>query len=289
MNRTTHAILAFALLAGASIMALPASAQEARAPDPAATAVPSVTAVELVRWPAAEARQGVAADKEYFYPNANNRIGKYDRKTGRRVAQWEGPRALFPHMNSCVVEDRELICAASNHPSVPMASVIEVFDTATLRHVRSIALPPIPGSLTWIERKGDDWYGGFANYPVERGGEPGHDNRWTRLVRFDSHFRATGSWLFPDAVLARFAPMSNSGGSWGDDGLLYVTGHDRPEAYVMRLPKAGSVLEHVATVALPTAGQAIAWDRTQPRVLWSLDRATNTVVASRVPPVPVTP
>ena len=24
--------------------------------------------------------------------------------------------------------------------------------------------------------------------------------------------------------------MSNSGGSWGPDGLLYCTGHDHPEA-----------------------------------------------------------
>ena len=79
--------------------------------------------------------------------------------------------------------------------------------------------------------------------------------------------------------------MSSSGGSWGEDGLLYVTGHDRGELYVLRLPTAGTVLDHVATIALSTGGQAIAWDRSQPRVLWSLDRATKMVVASRVPPV----
>lgn len=265
------------LVAVVAIVCGQATAQGTPATLPAASVI--------ARWPAEEARQGVAADARFFFPNGNNTIGKYDKKTGRRVARWEGPRARFPHMNSCVVDRAELVCAASNYPAVPMASAVEVFDTATLRHKRSIALPPQPGSLTWIERRGTEWYGAFANYPERRGGEPGRDHRWTRLVRFDARFRATGSWLFPLSVLDRFAPMSSSGGSWGEDGLLYVTGHDRGELYVLRLPPAGTVLDHVATIALSTGGQAIAWDRSQPRVLWSLDRATKMVVASRVPPV----
>ena len=264
-----------AVVMSAAVMATAAQAQ--------APATPVATVI--ARWPAEEARQGVAADARYFYANANERIGKYDKRTGRRVATWSGPRERFPHMNSCTVDRGELVCAASNYPAEPMASAVEVFDTATLRHVRSVALAPMPGSLTWLERRGPDWFGAFANYPEARGGEAGHDHRWTRLVRFDAQFRATGSWLFPASVLDRFAPMSNSGGSWGDDGLLYVTGHDRGELYALRLPEAGTVLEHVATVAIATGGQAIAWDRSRPRVLWSLDRATKTVVASRIPPV----
>jgi hypothetical protein len=264
-------------VAMAVVASVAASAQDAPATGQAATVI--------ARWPAEEARQGVAADARFFYPNANNVVGKYDKRTGRRVARWEGPRARFPHMNSGAVDRAELICAGSNYPAVPMASSVEVFDTATLTHKRSIALPPLPGSLTWIERRGTDWYGAVANYPEGRGGEAGRDHRWTRLIRFDAQFRATGSWLFPPSVLERFAPMSSSGGSWGDDGLLYVTGHDRGELYVLRLPTAGTVLEHVTTIGLSTGGQAIAWDRSQFRVLWSLDRATKMVVASRVPPV----
>ena len=34
------------------------------------------------------------------------------------------------------------------------------------------------------------------------------------------------------------------------NGKLYLTGHDRPEAYVMESPEAGSVLEWVGTVPL---------------------------------------
>jgi hypothetical protein len=75
-----------------------------------------------------EAKQGVAVDARFSYQMRNNRIGKYVKNTGKRVAQWEGPRTLYPHMNSCVVDRTELICAASKYPAVPMSSAVEVFD-----------------------------------------------------------------------------------------------------------------------------------------------------------------
>lgn len=123
--------------------------------------VPTLAPATVVsRFIAEEARQGVAVDARFFYPMSNNRIGKYDKRTGKRVAQWEGSRALYPHMNSCVVDLTELVCAASNYPAVPMSSSVEVFDTRTLRHLRSVSLPPMPGSLTWIERHGGAWFAG---------------------------------------------------------------------------------------------------------------------------------
>lgn len=254
----------------------------------AAPAVLAATpaATVIARFPAAEARQGVAVDERYFYAIDNNAIGKYDKRTGKAVAHWRGDRRLYPHINSCVVEARQLVCAASNHPAVPMASSVEIFDAATLKHSRSIALPPYPGSLTWIERHDGSWYALFANYDAGHGGEPGHDHRWTLLMRLDDQFRPLQSWHFPDALLDRFAPMSCSGGSWNRDGLLYVTGHTRPELYALRLPEAGTVLELVATIRLPGSdGQAFGWDPGQPRVLWSIDRASHSVIASRIPAV----
>jgi hypothetical protein len=232
-----------------------------------------------------EARQGVASDGRYAYAIDNSRIGKYDLATGRRVAAWRGDPALFPHMNACTLAERRLFCAASNYPRVPMTSAIEIFDPAAMTHVATISLGRDIGSLTWVDRKDGFWWAGFANYDG-RGGEPGHDHRYTTIARFDDQWRKLESWALPDAVLERMAPMSNSGGGWGDDGLLYITGHDRPEMYALRLPKAGSTLELVATIAIPFGGQAIDWDPSEKRLLWGISRKDQKAIAVKVPQVP---
>jgi outer membrane protein assembly factor BamB len=248
----------------------------------AATAVPQLAGEEVRRFPAVEARQGVAVSDRLFYAIDNSTIGAYDRRTGKRLYGWRGDPSLFPHLNSCSLHRAELVCASSNYPAVPMSSSIERFDSATLRHVGSHSLGPGTGSLTWIDRHAGSWWAGFASYDG-RGGEPGRDHRYTTLVRMDDEFRRTGAWLFPASVLELFKPYSNSGGVWADDGRLYVTGHDRAEVYALRLPKAGSVLVHEATIGIGTAGQAIAWNRHAPRTLWSINRATREVVATRLP------
>jgi hypothetical protein len=65
------------------------------------------------------------------------------------------------------------------------------------------------------------------------------------------------------------------------DGRLYITGHDPAEAYVMEQAEAGSVLRWVATVPLEIAGQGIAWDRSQPNIIYGIHRAGGRVVVSR--------
>lgn len=242
-------------------------------------------AAELTRIDAAEAKQGVVADARHIYAISNSEIAKIDRATGRRVAVWRGDPQRFVHMNSCSLEGVELVCAASNYPAVPMASSIEWFDSRSLAHVRSLSLGPGRGSLTWLDWHDGSWWACFANYD-DRGGEPGRDHRWTTLVRLDATLAEREAWLFPATVLERFSPYSSSGGSWGPDGLLYVTGHDRPELYVLRLPEAGARLVHVATIAIPTNGQAIAWDPDGSRTLWSIERKARQAVASAIPALP---
>ncbi len=121
---------------------------------------------------AEEARQGVASDGTHAYAIDNSRIGKYDIRTGKRVAQWEGPRALFPHMNACTLVDKRLLCAASNFPKVPMTSAIEIFDPAAMKHLSTISLGIGTGSLTWVSRKDGFWWAGFANYTPARQASP---------------------------------------------------------------------------------------------------------------------
>jgi hypothetical protein len=235
-----------------------------------------------LRLPALEAHQGAASDGTYVYAIDNDRIGKYVIATGKRIAQWQGERRLFPHMNSCTVAGRELVCAASNYPSVPQTSAVEIFDTATLRHLRTVSLGIGPGSLTVLDRHDGKWWAVFANY-TGKGGEPGRDYRYTQLIRMDDAFRQEAAWTFPEAVLARFAPYSCSGASWSGDGRLYVTGHDRPEIYELALPTAGSRLELRRTIGTATPGQAIDWDPKTPGRLWSIDRAKTEMVASAIP------
>jgi hypothetical protein len=249
--------------------------QDADAPSPPPAPVER-------RMPAPEARQGVASDGTYVFAIDNDRIGKYRIATGERIAQWQGERRLFPHMNSCTIDGRELVCAASNYPAVPQTSAVEIFDTRTLRHLRTVSLGFGPGSLTVLDRHAGKWWAVFANY-AGKGGEPNRDYRYTLLVRMDDAFRQEAAWTFPQQVLTRFAPFSCSGASWSADGRLYVAGHDRPEIYELALPEAGSVLEWRRTIGIAAPGQAIDWDPVIKNRLWALDRKTTTLIASTIP------
>lgn len=242
------------------------------------------SAPEVRRYAAPEARQGVAVDASRFYAIDNRTIASYDRTSGRRIQRWEGDAAQFKHLNSCIVRRTQLVCAHSNYPQVPMASSIETFDAGTLRHVSSHSLGPGTGSLTWIVWHKGFWWAAFANYDG-KGGDADRDHRATVLIRMDDTFTRRESWLFPESVLARMKPYSTSGGVFGDDGLLYVTGHDAAEIYAIALPDAGSTMRHVATIPVVTKGQAIAWDPAEPRTIWSISRDQASVVVSRIPNV----
>lgn len=253
--------------------ALPALAQEPNASE--------FRFVELRRFPAEEAVQGAAVDEGFFYAIANRAVGKYDKRTGERVAAWAGAEeGPIIHLNSGVVVEGRLYCAHSNYPGVPMVSSVEVWDTETLEHVGTHSFGIYQGSGTWIDYYDGSWWMAFAHY-AGRGGVPGQDPRWTSLVRFDEAWRPLGAWVFPEEVIGRFLPYSNSGGAWGADGQLYVTGHDASELYVLRLPEAGSVLELQAVVPFPGEGQGIAWDRrTGAGSLYGIRRSSREVVVA---------
>lgn len=266
--------------AGLSVaVVVPAAAQRAA---PQLPPVQQLAAEEVRRWPAPEARQGVAVDADHFYAVVNSRIGKYRKVDGVKVAEWVGDRISIRHLNSCVVDGVELVCANSNYPQTPMASSVEIFDTATLRHLRSVPLGVRDGSLTVVERRGDRWWAIFANYDDPRS-YLGRTHRDTKVVQFNDGWAEVGGYALPDSVLERVAPNSISGGSFGADGLLYLTGHDAGEIYVLRTPAQGPVLEHVATIAAPIEGQAWAWDRSAERTLYAIRRSAGHVVVVQVP------
>jgi len=266
-----------------------------RAQTPAAPSHPSeYKAPEILRlsartirtYPAPEADQGAAADARHFYAIDNTVIAKYDIASGTRVAGWEGPRnGLIRHMNSCLVDGGRLWCANSNYSLTPMGSSIEIFDTATMRHVDSHGLGMLDeGSLTWFDRHRGGWIAGFAHYD-ENGGVAFKDHRFSSVVTFDAEWRRTGGWLFPQTVLDRMAPYAASGGAIGPDGWLYLLGHDRPEMYVTARPPMGPTLIHVATIDLEAEGQAFAWAQDGGRSVFTIDRRQGLVRLIQLPAV----
>ena len=81
------------------------------------------------------ATQAAAATEKQVFAVSSTTVAMYDRATGKLLATSEGKAE---HLNSAFVWKGKVYCAHSNYPGVPMVSSIEVLDTATLRHVRTI-------------------------------------------------------------------------------------------------------------------------------------------------------
>ncbi len=247
-----------------------------------------VAATELNRWPVMEANQAAAVDATHFYGIGNHVLVKHRKDNGERVAEWVSPRGgPIVHFNSGYVDGNRLVLAHSNFPQLPPASSLETHDTRTLRPVASRSLGVRPGSLTWAVRHKGSWWGCFAYYN-DSGTLAGHDQRSTYIGEFDDRWQMLRSWLFPPQVIATWGRSSCSGGDWGDDGLLYTTGHDAPELHVLRLPRSGVTLEYVTTIDVPFEGQGWAWDRSARgrRVIYGISRAQQQVIAAEIPALP---
>jgi hypothetical protein len=226
---------------------------------------------------AKEANQGVGVDAAHFYAVDNYAIGKYDKKTGKLVKKWQGDKkGPILHLDSAMLMEGKLYAAHSNYPQWPMTSSLEIFDAETMEHVGTHSFGDQWGSLTWVDWHDGHWWMTFANYDrlLGPGKTPYGHKANTVMVKFTKDFRPVQSWTLPKAILDRFEDMSNSGGSWGPDGYLYLSGHDPAELYRMQLPKAGSVLDLVEIIPMNIRGQGIAWDRSQPGVIYGIIRAT---------------
>jgi len=77
--------------------------------------------------------------------------------------------------------------------------------------------------------------------------------------------------------------MSISGGGWGPDDRLYLSGHDLSELYVVTLPKGGATLDHFGTYTMAAEGQAIDWDETKPGNFWGIARKGGEMIEMRLP------
>jgi hypothetical protein len=225
-----------------------------------------------------EANQGIGVDENYFYAIDNQIIAKYDKRTGKPEAKWQGPKdGPIIHLDSAAVIDGKIYCAHSNWPEWPMTSSIEIWDAKTMEHIGSRSFGIHWGSATWIDLHDGCWWVTFANYerPYGPNKSPYGYKAATTLVKFTADWQWVEAWVLPKAILERLEDMSNSGGSWGPDGYLYLSGHDPAEVYKCKLPEAGSVLELVEIIPMNIRGQGIAWDRSEPGVLYGIVRATK--------------
>lgn len=243
-----------------------------------------------------DARQAVAVDAEHFYAVNNFRISKHDKESGEALLQWDGvsdESGPLVHLDSAMVRNGKLYAAHSNYPLWPMASSIEVWDTKTMKHVASHSFGIQLGSMTWLDRHDGFWWGGFGNYDKIQDGQdhPYGETRRSQIVRMDDQFQILEQWAIPAALHPKMSPMSNSGGSWGADGFLYLTGHDYPEIYVMQIPATGGTLDWEATVHIPGLnGQGIAWDRTvEEAVLWGILKSDKEVYRIEMPTLNLPP
>jgi hypothetical protein len=207
------------------------------------------------------------------------------------VEEWKGLGAGEPltHLDSAVVYRDAVYAAHSNYPDWPMTSSVEVWNARKLEHVGSHSFGIGLGSVTWLDRHAESWWGAFGNYDRVQAGmsRPYGETQHTQIVRLGDDFRIEEAWTLPEGILERLRPMSNSGGSWGPDGFLYLTGHDRNEIYVTCIPAAGSTVVWLGTVSVPGLdGQGIAWDRSvDERVLWAIHKQDRQVLAIHMPDV----
>lgn len=230
-----------------------------------------------------QARQAVAVDDNHFYVINNTSITKHDKEKGRLVKEWVDQDSVLVHLNSGIILNGKLYSCHSNYPQTPMVSSVEIFDPQTLEHIDSRSLGIQYGSATWLDYYQDHWYVAFAHY-TGRGGEEGKDNRWTQLVQFTSDWQAVAGWIFPPALLERFANRSNSGGVIRDDGSLLITGHDEAEVYVMQFPDKGYTLRWVNTLPVGSFGQGIDFEEKEEGMfVYGIVRKENQVVVSKLP------
>lgn len=100
MRRVRLVFLAFAAAAAAL------AAEPVLSPPIGQLTTPGWSYVELRRFPAPEARQGVAVDGDFFFAIGNHVIGKYRKSTGERVAVWDGGEGgEVIHFNAGIVRN----------------------------------------------------------------------------------------------------------------------------------------------------------------------------------------
>lgn len=200
------------------------------------------------------AHQGIIASPNYLYVIDNNIIAKLN-KSGETIKIFKSSK--LTHLNGGTYYGNFLYLTHNPKGS----NSVEYFNTE-LKHINSIEMQ-YPGSLTWIDYYKKNWWGCLAYYDKEISK--------TRIMNFTDN----KSYKLPDKVLERMKPYSNSGGFWRDD-LLYLTGHDKPEIYILEL-KDELVLKEIRKTKIK--GQGISFDSGK---IYGIDRSKKEIIIENI-------
>lgn len=188
--------------------------------------------------------QGVITHKNNIYVVGTNTICMHDKKTGKLIKK---VKTNLKHLNGGIVKDDKLYL--THNPNGKLNS-IEIFDL-NLKHLQSIKLEHLKGSLTWIDYYDNSWWGALAWYK--------NQVSKTRLVKFNDDWTINVSWKYPKNILDKFKPYSNSGGQFDKKtGLLFLMGHDKEEVYIMKVNPKSLRLILVEIMEVPIGGQGIS-------------------------------
>ena len=219
---------------------------------------------------AKEAKQGVAIDSKYFYAINNNSIGKYSRKSGKRVLYKKVP---FKHLNGGKIVNGDLV-VVNNPAGKPEQNALIWLDPSNLQVVDVMQMSFIQGSLTWFDWAWDKWWVCDARY--------GKKVKDTTIYCFNEQWEPMGFWKIPKSLVGDLEPYSLSGGAWFGDHL-YVSGHDKPEMYLLELPKDKLHAKLIQTVQVCFDGQGFVFERGKGKIyVWGIRRDDSVVVRCSV-------
>jgi len=213
---------------------------------------------QIIRYKAKEATQGVISYGNYFYAIGTNTIGKYDKRTGKKLKTSK----KFKHLNGGIIKNNELYITHNPQGN----NWIEIFDL-NLDHLRTINMNKHNGSLTWIDYHNNKWWGSLSFYK--------NNLNKSRIVQFDSNWNIIKKWEYPKELLNKFYPYSNSGGKF-HNGLLFLTGHDKGEIYVIKI---NDKIDLINIIKLPITGQGISSDG---NYVYGINRTLKEVVVVKL-------
>jgi len=205
-----------------------------------------------------DAYQGVAVSDKFIFVINTNSISKHDKTNYSKLKT----KKIDGHANGGIVLNNML--HITNNPKG--SNSIGIYDL-DLNFVKSIKIN-VNGSLTWIDFYNNEWWGMVVYYKK--------DVRKTRLVKFNRKWQIVKEWKWPKKILERLYPYSISGGQFNKrNGLLYLTGHDRQEIYIVRINPNSNILELVSIEEIPFSGQGISFHG---GYLYGIDREKREVI-----------